>query len=480
MVSPSIRLGTRYLAGYTATDDFPTTPGALRSPGGTDAFVVKVSPAGALVYSAQIGGRNIESAYGIAVDPDGNAYVAGVAYSNDFPVTPGSYAGKVAGHDAFLSKLDPSGSSLVYSLRIGGSNDDEAVAVSLDSSGNAYIFGSTGSPDFPLTSGAVQPCRPPYHPSFLAKFDASGRNLLYSTFFGGNGGEDPKSVAADTQGGVWIAGGTRSSDLPITSPAPDLRWGRAAFISRIDLGANIAPAISCIASSATLISGPLAPGEIVAVFGSGIGPENPEGLRLDEKGKVATTLAGARLWFDDVPAPLLYVQADQVNAVVPFAMHGKTSVQVSMEYQGKRSSPVTVPVAAAAPGVFTTTMTGGGQAAVLNEDGTVNSPSNPAAEGSVIAIYATGAGQTIPPGVDGQVNAVPYPKPLLPVRVRMNGIEAEVQYAGAAPGYVAGALQVNAKVPVDPIRGSNPMMGVQLVVGDDHSYSPWGGGVSVK
>ncbi len=471
--------GNGYITGYTETSDFPMTPGAFNSQGGTDAFVVKVSSAGALIYSARIGGTKADGGSGIVVDPDGNAYIAGVTDSGDFPVTRGPFAGRTAPQDAFVTKLDASGSKLVYSVLIGGSNDDGAVAVSLDGSRNAYVLGRTASSDIPLTSEALRPCRSS-EPMFLTVVDASGGSLLHSTYFGGNFTENPTSLAVDLQSRIWLAGGTRSPDFPTTSPAPNLPYARAVFISKIDLGVDIRPSISCVASAASVTQGSVSPGEIVTVFGSGIGPDGPTGLRLDESGKVTTALANTRLWFDNVPASLLYVQTTQINAVVPYTVQGRSSVAVRVERLGYTSAPISVPVVEARPAVFTLTMTGSGQGAILNQDGSINSPENPATEGSVIAIWATGFGQTIPAGIDGALNTAPYPKPVLPVRVLINGIEAEVQYAGAAPGYVAGAFQINAKVPVGASEYREPEGAVGLIAGESPYPWPWTVEVAVK
>ncbi len=463
--------GNGYLTGYTATSDFPTTPGASQASGGTDAFVAKVSPVGSLHYSARIGGSGASFSQGIAVDSEGNSYITGFTDSKEYPVTNAAFAGKGSLTDAFLTKLDASGSSVVYSLRLGGNNTTQAYGISLDQFRNAYVFGQTWAWDFPLTRGAVRPCRnKSWNSTFVAEVDATGKQLLYSTYFGGTGEDSASAIAVDGLGGIWLAGSTRSSDFPTAVPAPELGYRRAAFVSKIDLTRSEDLTVSCIASGAGLDMGSVSPGEIVALFGSGIGPQTPGWLRLNEEGLVDTAISGVRVWFDDLAAPLIYVQSEQVNAVVPYEVQGKRATQIQVEYLGRKGPPTTVAVAAVRPAMFTTTMTGSGQGAILNQDGSVNSSANPAVEGSVIAIYATGFGQTDPPGVDGKINSLPYPKPILPVRVLINSKEAEVQYAGAAPGYVAGAFQVNARVPAGANDGSEPAKQVWLIVGNS-TYS---------
>ncbi|MEK7405329.1 MAG: glycoside hydrolase family 99-like domain-containing protein [Acidobacteriota bacterium] len=204
--------------------------------------------------------------------------------------------------------------------------------------------------------------------------------------------------------------------------------------------------VTAVVNAADYSTGAVAPGELVTLFGSGLGPENPTTLQLDTDGRVARLLSGVRVLFDGLPSPLIYVQARQVNAVTPYGIAGAPSTGVQVEYEGIRSTESVVAVAEAAPAIF--------QGAILNEDGTVNSSARPARSGSVIMLYATGEGQTNPAGVDGQVATGVLPKPLLPVSVTIGGLAAEVLYAGAAPGMVAGAMQVNARVPAATAAGA--------------------------
>ena len=206
-------------------------------------------------------------------------------------------------------------------------------------------------------------------------------------------------------------------------------------------------------SAASYASGGVAPGEIVTIFGNNLGPETPVMLQLDGLGKVRTELAGTRILFDGVAAPLVTVQARQSSAVVPYSVAGRTSTVMRVERQGPQSPGLLIPVVASAPGVFTADMSGRGQGAILNEDGvTLNSRENPAPRGSIVVLYATGGGQTVPSGQDGTVPVSVLPKPELPVYVTIGGASADVLYAGAAPYFVSGALQINVRVPrnIDP------------------------------
>jgi uncharacterized protein (TIGR03437 family) len=202
------------------------------------------------------------------------------------------------------------------------------------------------------------------------------------------------------------------------------------------------------------VLGVVSPGQIVVLFGNGIGPATLATLRLNSNGLVETSLAGVRVLFDGIPAPLLYVSAKQASVVVPYAVADKSRTVVQVEYQGQKSNPLVLWVGAAQLGIFTTNSSGRGQGAVLNQDGSVNSASNPADKGSVVVLFATGEGQTVPPGVDGKVTSDPLPRPVVAIEALIDGKLAEVLYAGGAPGLVAGVLQVNVKIPAGVRSGT--------------------------
>ena len=250
---------------------------------------------------------------------------------------------------------------------------------------------------------------------------------------------------------------TPSANMPVTIP------GYGAALLRL---ANAAPVLTAagVVNGATFQSGPVAPGELISIFGSAIGPPTPALLTLTNPRLVANSLQGLQVFFDGVPAPLLYASSGQVNAVVPYSIAGQSNTQLQLEYLGVLSNSVTLPVAATAPGVFSTTGSGQGQAAVLNaRDGTVNSAFNPAARGDWVSIFATGAGLTTPSSVDGFVASVPLPVPNAPVSVTMGGLPCQIQFEGAAPGLVSGVLQINAQVPAG--LAPNTAIPVQIQIG---------------
>jgi trimeric autotransporter adhesin len=228
----------------------------------------------------------------------------------------------------------------------------------------------------------------------------------------------------------------------------------------VTTGPATPPFLGSIVNAASQIPASVAPGEILTVYGFGVGPSDTAGFTLNASGGVATSLNGAQVLFDGTPAPMIYGSAYQANVIVPYEVANKATTAIALAYGGVTSSAWSVPVAASAPGVFTIGATGLGQAAVLNQDSSVNSASNPAPRGSVIQIYATGEGQTSPPGVTGSVIETNLKRPLLPVTVSIGGQNAVVQYSGSAADSVAGLLQVNAVVP----QGVTPGVAVPIVV----------------
>lgn len=235
-------LGNAYVVGVTFTDDFPTTPGAFQTVrSGNDGFVTKLSPDGStFVYSTYISGANCQ---GVAVDSSGSAYITGYA-AIDFPTTAGAFETSLrGGFDAFVTKLSPDGSSLVYSTILGGSFDDFGYDIAIDAGGNAYVTGNTsyrapGPGDFP-TVNAFQPA---YgggtQDAFVTKVNPTGTALVYSTYLGGgailNATEDwGEGIAVDAAGSAYVTGATYSPDFPTTAGAYDQsRAGLDAFITK--------------------------------------------------------------------------------------------------------------------------------------------------------------------------------------------------------------------------------------------------------
>ncbi|HVP46692.1 MAG TPA: hypothetical protein VMT32_08920 [Bryobacteraceae bacterium] len=202
-----------------------------------------------------------------------------------------------------------------------------------------------------------------------------------------------------------------------------------------------------VKNAASYQSGAVSPGEIVSFFGTAFGPAAAAGGQISSPGFLDNALAGTKIYFDGISAPLVYASSTQVNAIVPFEVAGRSSTQVQVEYLGALSDPVSVPVAPAIPGLFTSDFSGTGQGAIVNQDGTINSAANPAERGSIVSLYATGAGQTKPTGVDGEIGGSILPKTALPVSVTIGNVGVPAGYAGGGQTLVAGGVQINVAVP---------------------------------
>jgi hypothetical protein len=252
--------GSAYLAGPTLSTDFPTTPGTVQptfggvgaadcsnTPGDCgDAVLTKINPAGtAIVYSTYLGGSDGDTAYGLAVDSAGNAYLAGSTQSSDFPITPGAFQTSintglgpvVCGADGnpygaigicadmFVAKIDPTGSHLIYSTLLGGSGSEQPQGIAVDRLGNAYVTGSTNSADFPTTVGAFQTTQPcsgsPCSNAMVTKVSADGSHLIYSTYLG-NGATGAFAIVVNSAGEAYVDGwimGVTPLDFPTTPSA---------------------------------------------------------------------------------------------------------------------------------------------------------------------------------------------------------------------------------------------------------------------
>jgi hypothetical protein len=235
-------LGNTYITGCTDSSVFyPTTPGAFDTTGNyyLDGFVTKLNESGtALVYSTYLGGINYDYSYGIAVDGSENAYITGYTTSTDFPTTLGAFDTLInGGYDVFVSKLNPSGTALVYSTYLGGVDLEYSYGIAVDGSENAYITGFTYSPDFPTTPGAFDTTLDIYDDVFVSKFNPSGTELLYSTYLGGDNGEYGKSIAIDGSRNVYITGPTSSTDFPTTPGAFDTSYNGSVevFVTKLSL-----------------------------------------------------------------------------------------------------------------------------------------------------------------------------------------------------------------------------------------------------
>ena len=238
----------------------------------------------------------------------------------------------------------------------------------------------------------------------------------------------------------------------------------------LTVAAAATPVIAAIDNAASLQPGnSVAPGEIISIFGMGVGPASPAAgtsFALTAAGTLPTTLAGVTLTFNNVAAPLLFVSPAQVNAIVPYEMASAITANIVLSLDGTPSLSFPIQIVPTAAAIFAATQTGSGQGAILNQNSSVNSPTSPAAKGSVIQIFGTGEGQIKPGGITGCVtgSTPPFPTPVAtPVTVTIGGLSASVSYGGEAPALVCGVLQVNAQVPAAVASGPQPVV---LTVGN--------------
>ncbi|HXJ94618.1 MAG TPA: choice-of-anchor D domain-containing protein [Terriglobia bacterium] len=246
--------GSVYVAGLTDSIDFPVSSGAFQTACGGgcsgstyDAFVTKLNPSGSgLVYSTYLGGSQTDQGEGIAINSAGDAYVTGITYSPDFPVTPGAFQTECtggfdcAGGEAFVTELNSTGSALVYSTYLGGSAYTQGNAVVLNTAGDAYVTGWTSSDDFPVTPGVLQPtcaaCASGSASGFVTELNPSGSGLVYSTFLGGSSTQQAYAIALDSSGDAYVVGFTTSPDFPTTAGAfqTSIAAPEAGFVSKLN------------------------------------------------------------------------------------------------------------------------------------------------------------------------------------------------------------------------------------------------------
>jgi len=494
----------------TSSDDLPAQNGVQTEPGGnTDAYLACFTPirrrfGQPFLYRelgrTYFGGFGSESLHGLEIESTGppvgldpSFRVLALLESNGedliapaslpapppgaFRENPGSRSILVAAFSQFLN-------SQQLHFWVGGGTA-ESVQDMAYSDGCLVLGGRTSSADLPLSSTFPQRQIAGGAEALAAKFcfnqDFSSATTEYLGFYGSSASDSVSAVAALESGSEVFVGaleieGFGIAEGPVRTPQTGPGWPLSPGAPQRFFGGGASdgfvfelfrPRLSpqAVVNSADFSSGAVAPGEILSLFGAGIGPEELVVAQADPEGRLPRQLGLTRVLFNDAPAAMLFAGPNQVSAVAPFFLDGQSSVVLQVEVDGAPSLPITVPVVPTRPAVFTLNQTGSGQAAVLNQDFSVNGPQNGAVAGSVIQIFMTGAGQTAPPGVDGELVPLrqPFPRVLAPVTVRVGGVEAQVIYQGAAPGLVNGLTQVN--VILSRELGSNPAATLEMTVG---------------
>jgi uncharacterized protein (TIGR03437 family) len=511
--------GNLYLTGYTLAMDFPHTAGMPfgtvgQNPTSPAAMIASISPSGGqILYSGaiplvppcnQLGTScaqpgNGWAGVGIAVDPAGNAYIAGNGGNASLPTTPGALAPNGLG--AFVAKVNAGGTEIGYLTYLGpgetqnypyNSSWNTLYAIAVDAAGNAYLGGQTANASaFPATPGSYLPA--PYNGAggdgFLAKLNPTGSALVWATYF-----DNPQSIAVDAAGNLWANGlidgvplpnqngwttgsdylvalnpagseliysalypaGTVGQALAIDASGLVHAAGLNGFVSAIAPSAAPAPEISYFGNAAlSAATARVAPGEVIAIYGPGIGPATPA-VATPSGGFYPTTLAGVEVSMNGVKMPLLYAGANQINAVVPMELTTNAAATVRLT-NGATVNAFPVWIVPSAPMAFPV---------VVNHDGTLNSQTNPAKSGDFVLIYATGWQSSFAPLANGQVQitaddacqgnctgaALGMPG-IFPIGGGYPGFPVTVLYGGDAPGYVAGITQFNIQLGAVPDTG---------------------------
>jgi uncharacterized protein (TIGR03437 family) len=438
--------GSAYIAGNAGGGGLPTTPGALRTDG-IGAFVAKVNAAGTgLDYLTYLGSANYfpppvafssspgNLVFAIAADAEGNAYISGSTSDPAFPATPSAFQTALASTqnnpftappaNAFIAKLNPTGSAMVWATFLGGSGPDAANTIAPDSAGNVWVSGTTQSANFPTTSGRLK------GPEFLTELNSSGSALTYSAQFPGS--TTAAGLAVDSGGIVHIAGAAGLISAFPEEAAP----GQASTTWLLGI-ANAAGGS---------LGGRLAPGEVFSLYGMGLGPDLPLAGAFDAAGFLPTTLGGVQVTVGGTAAPLLYVSSTQINAVAPVELSPHAASELQVTLNGSAAPKFRIFVDPTDIEVF---QNPDGPAAAINQDGTVNSQAHPAPAGSYVSIWATGTGYF--PGSDGQqaTAANSFCGPICEVIDAYSGSPVSTPYVGAAPYTVNGVVQINFQVSGD-------------------------------
>ncbi|HEV2444266.1 MAG TPA: hypothetical protein VGS58_00030, partial [Candidatus Sulfopaludibacter sp.] len=480
----------------------------------THAFAAKLDAgASAFLYATYLSGSCGDSANDVALDSAGNAWIGGLTYSPDFPITPGALTATLPTtyNAGFISQLGPAGDRLVYSTFVGGGVEGTVNALALDPQGNAIAAGeSTVQPTPGAYTGASSGCPPilgffgTYSPNdhgFVMKINPASATPVFAATLGGACLDYIAGMNLDPSGNIWVTGRTSSSNFPTIAPLPNLGapGGQPGFLAALDpSGANL------ISSSISEGLGYVASGPAgMLYFTEPVEQAGKNGYailvaRIDANQRAAILLDSIGYFGSGPPLAPVYVSSAVVAPGQAVRLHGRgigppaevdatsapahvlpslagvqvtfngisaqlVSVQASQivcfvpfGLAGASSATIQVAYASQTSNPFSVSVAPQNidVFAVANPDGTTNSQSNPAPINGVVALYLTGAGQTDPPSVDGALNTAPNVSPLSSPRITVNGAAEQPVFFGAAVGQVAGVMQVNLFVP-DPGAAAN-------------------------
>jgi uncharacterized protein (TIGR03437 family) len=426
-------------------------------PLGSDAFVAKLDATGTRwIYATYLGGSSDEQGLAIAADKDGNAYVAGWTSSQNFPVTSGaaqrtwgggtpdylrSPVSPISDGDAFVTKISPAGDRLVYATYFGGSGNEAADAIAVDSAGNAIIAGfaeanATG-PGFPASADAYQQTAPG-GAAFLAKLNAAGSQFPYATLLG-TSIDYITAVALDSEGNAFLTGQV-SGAFPRTPGAPT---SGGVMFAEVQFAPPTRPAVAP-GGVVDVFTGQRVrstPGSIVSIYGNGLAASAVSASSVP----LPATLGGTSLTINGVAAPFFYASPTQINAQVPFEVHSGVATGVVRNQNGS-SVPFAIDVVDTAPSILADGDTN--HLICFNQDGSFNSPKNPAPPGSIVSLYLTGIGLVMNQPATGSP-AVGLSPAIASAKATLGRYPATIQYLGLTPSSI-GLAQANIVIPIVP------------------------------
>lgn len=469
-------------------------------------YVVRFSAAGdQVLFSARYGGQTINcngsacmtsrdtSANQVVLDRLGNIWIAGNTNTTDLPTTPDALKSSCGclpwAYSGFFAEFSSDGTRLLYGSYLGtspeGSNpgaNDGLSSAAFDAAGHLWMAGYTSGTNFPATTNALQSSLAGGVDGFVTEYDPAADHLIFASYFGGAGDDLITTLQTTANGTVLLAGHSSSTALPAAvsgftrgtdfvatldpasytitgltrfpnggagaglalAPAGFVLCGTSNVAAMVQEGDDPLPSLYAVVNSAgTAVTGQVAPGELISLYGANLGPVVPVGADFST-GFAPATLGGVQVLVDGAPIPLLWAQADQINAIVPFGILGAKPIAISRG--GALSNAALLGTEIASPEVFKGVLL---TAAALNEDGTINGDSNRAQPGSIISVFAAGFGAMNPPPADGQILTWALPSLTLPVEVQtfpLNG-PVEVISAGPVAGTPAGVIQVMFRLP---------------------------------
>ncbi len=510
--------GMIYIGGFTSGEATEVGGLGLDLSDKENGLIVKFDPLlEEIAYLTLLGGSGVDRVNDIAVDAVGRVYAIGVTNSIDFPITlPFASDPPGADRDIFVAALNASGDEIEWSASFGGSDRESEPIIELTTTGSLIVAGETRSTDFPLHKPLVD-ALPNDTGAWVAALDVNTQELLYSSYLAFRKLRDATS---DSLGSLYLSGvqdvvldeGTRPlgviTRLDRTGQLEDEILAGADRIASADEGRLIAagsgksgvldpsgfafgaqaayfaflsiqapdvgtPRLAAVLNAASSVPVPLSGGMAISLYGDMLGPTERPAASGDGNGLPAI-LGGVRVLIGGEPAPLLFVSQGQVNAILPFTLGGEPLVSVLVERNGIRSNIFSITAAKASPAPFLKAPPSAGFVALLNQDGSLNSPDRPARPESIVAMWATGVGNFSPPMADGIVVPTSGPFSAIESEVRVEFVSqgqlTEIRYAGAAPGLPAGIAQINFMIPPNAPRDDSTL--IRLGVGDHENHSP--------